>query len=152
MPRLHGYRDPGWFSESEAWNRYCAAINRGASDVLIQRYRDRYERVVAARARFRDEQRKWAEWPRQNPVAITLAPPRRVTSTAIAKVINPGLFAFMLTASAMLCESIETWALCVGALPVVYIWWLVTGATIRAAAQFDDHPIPPARVLSEGPR
>jgi hypothetical protein len=153
MPRLQSYRDPGWFSESEAWNRYCAAINRGASDVVIQRYRDRYERVVAARARFRDEQRKWAEWPRANPVAIVLAPPRLVTSTAIAKMSLHGMVALWLTAISMLSASLPM--LAVGGIVaplLIYIWWRVTGATIRVAAQFDEHPIPPARVLSEGPR
>jgi len=150
MPRLHGYRDPGWSEESKAWDRYCAAINRGAPDRIIQRYRDSYELVVQERIRFAEEKWKMDKW--WWPVEIVLAPPRRVTSTVIAKVINPGLFAFMLTASAMLCESITTWAMCVGALPMVYIWWLITGATIRAAAQLDEHPIPPARVLSEGPR
>ncbi len=126
MPRLHGYRDSAEQRREESLRRL-----RDTEGPLLEALR---------RAASRE------------PVAITLAPPRRVTSTAIAKVINPGLFAFMLTASAMLCESIATWALCVGAIPMVYIWWLVTGATIRAAALLDEHPIPPARVLSEGPR
>lgn len=152
MPRLHGYRDPGWREESKDWDRYCAAINRGASDVVIHRYRDRYERVIKDRERHHDEERKWKEeW--NQPVAIVLAPPRRVTSTAIAKMSLHGMVALWLTAISMLLTSLPM--LAVGGIVaplLIYIWWRVTGATIRVAAQFDEHPIPPARVLSEGPR
>jgi len=151
MPRLHGYRDPGWFDESEAWNRYCAAIQRRASASVTQWYRDRYERVVHERIRFAVEEWELAA-ASSEPVAITLAPPRRVTSTVVAKMSSHGLFAFLITASAMLFASTPMWALCVAAPLVIYIWWLVTGATINAAFQLDEQPIPPARVLSEGPR
>ncbi len=147
-------RDPHWFAASLAWNDYTAALHRGASDADIRWYRERYERVRAARWEFwwRVAAKPGTAAAGDGDTAIVLAQPRRVTSSSITKMGSHGLFAFLLTATAMLGSATPAWAMCAAAPLVIYIWWLLTGATIRAAAQFDEHPIPPARVLSEGPR
>ncbi len=62
MPRLHGYRDSAEQRREESLRRL-----RDTEGPLLEALR---------RAASRE------------PVAITLAPPRRVTSTAIAKVIR----------------------------------------------------------------
>ena len=84
--------------------------------------------------------------------AIELPAPRRITSTDVANLTSHCPAAALLTGSAILCATSPLWWLCVAAPLVIYIWWLVTSATIQAAALLDDHPIPPARLLSEGPR
>ncbi len=150
MPRLVDDRE--YFAEPLAWNDYCDAVHRGI-DTEIHWYRERYEQLVHERI-----QRTLREWNEQNanarrtPVEIILAPPRRLTSAAVARMITHGLYAALLPVSAVLCAITPLWAICIVAPLVIYIWWLVTGETIRAADQLDDHPIPPARLLSEGPR
>lgn len=125
MPRLHGYRD---FAEQ-------------LREESLRRLRDTEGPLLDALRRAASRE----------PVAITLASPRRVTSTAIAKVINPRLFAFLLT-EWVFGFSASVWSLCIAAPILIFVWWRVTGDTILAAAKLDEHPIPPARVLSEGPR
>jgi hypothetical protein len=157
-------RDPHWFAASLAWNDYTDALRRGASDDDIRWYRERYERVRAAR---------WEFWWRaaakpgtaerlhaaarslsagSDDTALVLAQPRRVTSTAIAKVFAR-IAAGLIPAFAVLGALPTVWAIGVAAAPIlIYVWWMVTEATIRAADELDEHQIPPARVLSEGPR
>ncbi len=126
MPRLHGYRDSAEQRREESLRRL-----RDTEGPLLEALR----RAASLK-----------------PEAIVLSPPRRVTSTAIAKVGGHGVFAFTITAISMLVAFAPMLVLCAAAPLLIYVWWLVTSETIQAAARLDEHPIPPARVLSEGPR
>lgn len=119
-------RHPNWWFEHDAIRRLNSANRK-----LVR------QRIDAMRV---DQQ-----------LAIALAPPR-VTSTVEVTLGSRGAFAAALTGTAILFATTPLWGLCIAAPLLIYIWWHLTRATIRAAATLDDHTIPPARVLSEGPK